>query len=317
MGRKESGMLTTTLGNTGLKVSRMGLGGGGHSRLGLRSGATNEQAARIVREALNLGVNFFDTAESYGTEEAVGIGLHGVPRETVVVSTKIGASRDDVPISPEELREALEGCLKRLRMEYVDILHLHGVTPGEYPHARDVLYPALVELREAGKIRHVGITEAFIRDPRHEMLAVAVPNDPWEVVMVGFSLLNPSARSLVLPHTMRRGIGTLCMFAVRRALSNPDALASLLESLLEAGYEDVQDADRLRFLTAPGVARSLQEAAYRFCLWEPGIDVVLSGTGNVEHLRENAQSLEGPRLPEEVLSRLDRIFGRVDSVSGN
>jgi L-galactose dehydrogenase len=297
----------------------MGLGCGGHSRLGLARGGTTDEAARVVRAAIDLGVNFIDTAESYGTEEAVGLAVSRLPRESIVLSTKVGVSFGGPFLSPTEIRERVEGCLRRLRTDYIDVFHLHGVMPSEYPHALQVLYPALVQLKAEGKIRHIGITEAFIRDPGHQMLSPAVQDGPWEVVMVGFSLLNPSARVRVLHHTMHRGIGTLCMFAVRRALSQRDVLLTLIETLVEDGHESVAPLrdGALDFLAEPGVAKSVQEAAYRFCLWEPGIDIVLSGTGNVEHLRENAQALQGPPLPSEALVRLDKAFGAIDSVSGN
>lgn len=306
-------MLTTTLGRTGLTVSRMGLGCGGHSRLGMARGASAEEASRIVREAIDLGVNFVDTAEAYGTEEAVGLGIRGVERETVVVSTKVGL--DGHPKDAAELRERVEAGLRRLKTDYVDLLHLHGVLPEQYAHARDVLHPAMLALKAEGKIRFLGITEQFIPDPGHRMLSEAVRDGIWDVVMVGFSMLNPSAREHVLPTTREKGIGTLDMFAVRRALSDPEALRALVNDLIDKGTiegEGIDRADPLGF-----VGPSLQDAAYRFCLHEPGVDVVLSGTGSVDHLRENVRSLSGPPLPDEVLDRLRALFGGLDSITGN
>src|SRR5690242_871293 len=118
-------MLRTTLGKTGLDVSRMGLGCGGHSRLGLREGGSTDHAVSVIREAIDLGVNFIDTAEAYGTEEAVGLALSGVPREHVVISTKVGASLNGQLATPSQTRERVENCLRRLRTDYVDALHLH------------------------------------------------------------------------------------------------------------------------------------------------------------------------------------------------
>ncbi len=306
-------MLNTTLGMTGLKVSRMGLGCGGHSRLGMARGATSEEASQIVREAIDLGVNLIDTAEAYGTEEAVGIALRSVPRESVVVSTKIGL--DNNPQGSGDLRERLEGCLNRLETEYVDILHLHGVLPEAYDHARDVLHPEMQRLKEEGKVRHLGITEQFIPDPAHRMLSRAVNDDLWEVVMVGFSLLNPSARQRIFPLSMARVIGTLGMFAVRRALSDPAALRTLINDLISKGTIEGDGIDPENPLSFVGP--DLQDAAYRFCLHEPGMDVVLFGTGNPGHLRANVRSLAGPPLPTGVQDRLRAIFGEVDSVTGN
>jgi len=110
------------------------------------------------------------------------------------------------------------------------------------------------------------------------------------------------------------------MFAVRKALSNPERLKALIREMAESDLVDASEFDLdnpLGFLTNDGVASSVTEAAYRFCLWEPGIDVVLSGTGSVDHLRENAQSLSQPPLPAEVSARLRRLFAGVDTVSGN
>ncbi|MGV3616793.1 MAG: aldo/keto reductase [Fimbriimonas sp.] len=308
----------TTLGRTGFRVSRMGLGCGGHSRLGLRYGVPEVEAERVVREAIDVGVNFIDTAEGYGTEEVVGRAIANVPRESLVLSTKVGVTDGQRPIIPEELRTRLDGCLSRLRTDYVDVLHLHGVRAEEYDHARDVLAPAMYEWKAAGKIRAVGITEAFAPDPGHRMLGRAVQDDAWDVVMVGFNLLNQSARERILRLTQTKRIGTLCMFAVRRALSQPDVLRSLLNELAAQRIVDGEEvADELAFLTAPEVADSLPEAAYRFCLDEPGLDVILSGTGSIDHLKQNARWMSGSPLPSEIRERLTRIFARVDSVSGN
>jgi predicted aldo/keto reductase-like oxidoreductase len=110
------------------------------------------------------------------------------------------------------------------------------------------------------------------------------------------------------------------MFAVRRALSNPNALKELLDQLVAKGEIDLTGYNKvapLDFVTAPGVAQSLAQAAYRYCRHEPGIDVVLSGTGNIAHLEENARSLQMPPLPADALARINSLFAGVESVSGN
>jgi aryl-alcohol dehydrogenase-like predicted oxidoreductase len=78
----------TTLGKTGLRVSVAGLGCGGNSRLGMGAGKSSSEAAQVVRKAMELGVNYFDTAKNYGTEAAVGEAIKGVSRDSVVISTK-------------------------------------------------------------------------------------------------------------------------------------------------------------------------------------------------------------------------------------
>jgi L-galactose dehydrogenase len=306
-----------TLGKTGLRVSALGLGAGGHSRLGQRTGATEEESAQLVRRALALGVTFIDTAEAYGTEAIVGRGLREARRESVVLSTKKTISYDGRLISAAELARGLDASLARLQTDYVDVYHLHGVRAEQYDHAVAELLPALLRLREAGKVRFLGITEAFGADTAHQMLARAVHDDYWDVMMVGFNILNQSARERVLAETRRRGTGVLCMFAVRDALSRPEKLRETIGELIGQGLIDpaaVEPQDPLGFVLS--AASSLPDAAYRFCRAEPGIHVVLSGTGNTKHLEANIASVLQPPLPDEVRARLIELFARVDTVSG-
>ena len=306
------------LGKTGLQPSAMGLGCGGHSRLGLSQGKSESEAVAVVQAALDLGITFIDTAEGYRTESVVGIALESTPRASVILSTKAGVGWQDRRCNASELRERVHASLNRLGTDYIDVFHLHGVRLDQYEYACDELVPELLKLKTEGKIRFLGITEAFIPEPDHKMLSRAVLDDCWQVIMVGFNILNQSAREVVLRVAQQKEIGTLCMFAVRRALSQPDALREVLNQLLLEGLLGSADADHaLSFLTDTGIAGSLQEAAYRFCRWEPGMDVILSGTGSVDHLRANAYSLSLPALPDEVLVRLQAMFAGVDSVSGN
>jgi L-galactose dehydrogenase len=308
-----------TLGRTGLRASVLGLGGGGHSRLGQQTGASKSESVAVVRRALDLGINFFDTAEAYGTETLVGEGIRAVRREEVILSTKKTMTSDGGPISSEELARGLEGSLSRLGTDYVDIYHLHGVRADQYDYALTELVPVMLELRDRGKLRFLGITEAFGTDTGHAMLSRAVHDPCWDVVMVGHNILNQSARERVLVETTRRGTGVLCMFAVRDALSRPEKLRQTVAGLMERGLisrGDVDLEDPLGFVTDEGAARSMPEAAYRFCRDEPGIHVVLSGTGNPAHLEENVASILGPPLPQEVRQRLISLFDGVDTVSG-
>jgi len=309
----------TTLGRTGLKVSVMGLGGGGHSRLGRQTGRTEEQSTTIVQRALELGINFIDTAEAYGTEAIVGQALRGRRREEVVLSTKKTMHHQGTLVTTDEVRRGLEDSLRRLGVDHIEIYHLHGVSADHYDYAREQLVPVLRQMQEQGKLRFLGITEAFGRDTAHRMLARAVLDDCWDVVMVGFNILNQSARERVLAHTQRQGIGVLDMFAVRTALSQPAKLRQIIAELSQQGLikRDAVDEDApLGFLVRQDGAHSLVDAAYRFCRAEPGVHVVLSGTGNVQHLEENVASILRPPLPASDRRRLMEIFAGVDTVSG-
>jgi len=152
------------------------------------------------------------------------------------------------------------------------------------------------------------------------MVGLALKDDDWDVVMTGFNLINPSARHSVLKQAQDQNVGTLIMLAVRRALSNQLEGLALVEQLVTDGALEVSELDvdaPFEFLTESGASDSLTEAAYRFCRHEPGACVVLTGTGSIDHLAENLRAVSKPALPAHVLERQEKIFGRVDCVSGN
>lgn len=311
----------TTLGRTGLKVSVVGLGCGGPSRLGLRNNADSEQhAIGIVREAIDLGVNFIDTAQSYGTESVVGKAVAGIPRDRLVISTK-KTLPDAAQANPEEeIKKGLEQSLRYLGTDYIDVYHLHGVEPKDYRFAKERLMPTMRRLREQGKIRFIGVTEGFVQDPPHQMLQRGLQEDLWDVVMVGFNLLNPSARRTVFSTTRDKGVGVLNMFAVRRALSQPERLKTIVRDLIQRRVlppTDMDVKDLVDSMLSESNAQTLPEVAYRFCRHEPGVHVVLTGTGDPEHLRANVQSILKRALPLAVLEKLEAIFGSLDTLTGN
>jgi len=312
-------MKYTILGRTGLKVSVAGLGSGGHSRLGQATGRSEKESIALVRQALDLGINLIDTAEAYGTESIVGKAIESVPRDRIIISTKKHLPSPDHPNPLAEVRKSLEQSLRKLRIDTIDIYHAHGVNPDRYRYTRDVLAPILWKMREEGKIRFIGVTEYFGRDTGHRMLQAALEEDCWDVVMPGFNILNPSARDRVFKKTMEKNIGVLVMYAVRSALSQPDRVHKVVSVLKQKGAipTDCGDSQNpFSFLIGKGKASTLPEAAYRFCRHEPGVHVVLTGTGNPEHLKANIEALSKPPLPKRDLQRLKEIFGTVDSVTG-
>jgi aryl-alcohol dehydrogenase-like predicted oxidoreductase len=282
--------------------------------------ASQEHAVGLVRQAIDLGVNFIDTAQSYGTEEVVGRAVAGIPRDRLVISTKKTLPAADHPNPENEIKKGLEQSLKLLGTDYIDIYHLHGVEPPEYDFAKERLMPAMRRLREQGKIRFIGVTEGFVQDPSHKMLRDGLKADLWDVVMVGFNLLNPSARKSVFPQTVEKQVGVLNMFAVRRALSQPDRLKSIFRDLIRKGAVaagSVNAGDPLDFVLRESDTAALPDAAYRFCRHERGVDVVLTGTGNPAHLKANVESILKPPLPEPVLRKLADLFGNLDYLTGN
>jgi aryl-alcohol dehydrogenase-like predicted oxidoreductase len=313
---QEAEMQYTTLGATGLKVSVAGLGCGGNSRIGLGAGKSEAQSIDLVRAALDLGVNYFDTAALYGTEPILGRAIRPGERANVVISTKAhihnGDRRGNGVLPAADVVASLDRSLQNLKTDYVDVFMLHGVAPAALDPARSEILPALLAEKAKGKLRHLGITETAARDADHTMLDRALEDPRFEVIMLAFHMMHQNARRVVFPRTRAKGVGTLLMFVVRNIFSRPEVLSAALSELAAAGKIPASlaaDGDPLGFLVHPGGAESLVDAAYRFVRHEPGVDVVLFGTSSISHLRSNVASILRPPLPEADRARLADVFG--------
>jgi aryl-alcohol dehydrogenase-like predicted oxidoreductase len=311
-------MQYTILGKTKLRVSVAGLGCGGNSRLGLGSGRSEQDAIALVRSAIDLGVNFFDTAEAYGTEEVLGRALSGLSRDQIVLSSKSRIlDAGGHPLSRAAVLANLEQSLRRLRMDHIDVFHLHAVQRKHYDYALTELVPALLQEKQRGKIGHLGITETPPRDPDQATLTRALDDSCWEVVMLAFHMMNQGPRATVFPRTLAQGVGTLLMFVVRNIFSRPGALTETMQQLAHSGDVPTSLAaqpEPLGFLLHRDGASSLTDAAYRFARHEPGADVVLFGTGDQEHLRANVASLLKGPLPPSDMDKLRQLFAQLRGV---
>jgi len=304
------------LGRSGLLCSVMGLGGGSSGRFGLAKGGTKSDALRLIRMALDYGITFFDGAGlTGGVDELLADGLAG-RREDIILSTKIhlglatfpftgmrlanqasswAARRFGLVSSGYVLRKRVEQSLVALRSDRIDVLHLHAVSPGQYPLAVERVLPDLLKLKEEGKLRAIGVTEGFLADPGHAMLLAATDDAYFDTIMIGFNVRNPSAAEQIIPAARKADVGIIGMFALRGLLAaNSDELHRLVE---EAGVG------------------SLSELAYRFCRHHAGMQVVLTGTGDPEHLRQNISAIQAPPLSPAVLDRL-RSLGLASAQAG-
>ena len=299
------------LGRSGLTSSVIGLGGGSSGRFGLAKGGTKSDAIRLIRSALDLGITLFDgPGLAGGVDDLLAEGLGG-RRNEVVLSTKVHLG-PDLPLrsnswfanrasswaarrigwvcSEKTLRRRVELSLKALRTDRIDLLHLHAVTPRQYPQALERAIPELRKMKKEGKLRAIGITEGFLSDPGHTMLRAAVDDAAADTIMVGFNASNPGASEVVLPKARQSGIGTIGMFALR-GMSNGPAADDFRQIAEEAGIA------------------TLSELAYRYSRHQGYLDVVLTGTGNPDHLKQNVAAVLSPPLPASVLGRLRRSGG--------
>jgi L-galactose dehydrogenase len=293
------------LGRSGLVCSIVGLGGGSSGRFGLKKGGSRSDAIRLIRTALDQGITFFDGAGlSGGVDALLAEGLAD-RRQDVVLSTKVHLGPNPIPFtnmklahrtsswiarrfgsvcSGPALRRRVEQTLRTLRTDRIDVLHLHAVSPRQYPLAVSKVLPELLKLKDEGKLRAIGATEGFLSDPNHDMLRAASAEAHFDVIMVGFNISNSSAAQFVLPTAKKVGMGVVGMFALRQLIDTTDAheLSRVAE---EAGI-------------------SLSELAYRYCRHQAEIDVLLTGTGDPAHLRQNIKAALAPPLPDSVLAEL-------------
>ncbi|MHA7178879.1 aldo/keto reductase [Arthrobacter sp. MDB2-24] len=199
-------MKTITLGS-GLDVSRLGLGCMGMSAFYTGSGKDDAGATRTIHRALDLGVTFFDTAEIYGpytNEELLGRALRG-RRDEAVIATKFGTIRHTagdargLDGSPENVRLSVEGSLKRLAVDSIDLYYQHRMDPSV--PVEDTM-GALAGLVQEGKIRHIGLSEAA---PETIRRAHAV--HPVTALQTEYSLWSRDPEAEILPLVRELGIG--------------------------------------------------------------------------------------------------------------
>lgn len=177
------------LGRSGLFVSQLGLGCMGMTHgLGDISKVDRQECINLIREAFKLGINFFDTAECYGpfdNEELLGEAISTLPRDKIVLGTKCGLyTVDNQPVMdsrPETLRKALEGSLKRLRTDYIDLYYIHRLDKS-IP-IEDVAR-TMLEFKKEGKIRHWGLSEVSVKTIRraHAVFPLTAVQSEYSII---------------------------------------------------------------------------------------------------------------------------------------
>jgi L-galactose dehydrogenase len=304
-----------TLGRSGLKVSLLGLGSGGASQLGQRYNLSPGETERLVKRALDAGVNLIDTAPSYNQSEALlGQALSGVPRDQYVLCSKFQPHADgNLLHSASDLRASLEDSLRALRTDFVDVFYLHGIGPEQYAAVRDRFLPELTAARAAGLIRNIGTTERYQSDHQHAMAPQAIHDGVFDVIMVGLNLLSPTAVTAVLPLAAEHAVGIVVMCAVRSVLVNPTAVEAYIrqweqDGLLQPGtVRPEAPLDWLLDEQTPSIAA----AAYKFAAAHPAVGSVLTGTASLDHFEANLHAILGSPLSSAQVQRIQDVFGPV------
>jgi aryl-alcohol dehydrogenase-like predicted oxidoreductase len=310
------------LGRTGLMVSEIGFGGWGIG--GLTPGATSygevDDAVSLgaLRRALDLGVTFYDTSNLYGSghsEELLGEAFGGC-RDRVVIATKIGRSDYDTEAyAPEQLRASLEGSLRRLRSDYVDVVQVHSPSSIAALKQHDVM-GTLGRLKAEGKVRAVGIST---KAPAEGIAAIAEAGA--QVVQVNFNLVDQRAsEDGLLAAAERHGAGVvgrtpLCFGMLSGAVA-PDTVFDARDHRSQWSKEQIArwiEASNLFVRSvAAGQGHSPVQVALRFCLSYPAMSTTIPGMLKASEVEQNVTASDLGPLSGADLAAIVAIYRNND-----
>jgi aryl-alcohol dehydrogenase-like predicted oxidoreductase len=317
-------------GRTGMRLSILGFGCGAVGGLMVRGDPRDQE--RTIARAIAAGVNYFDTAVQYGngeSEKNLGRILQKLKPSDVAVGTKVRLPSGDFHRISDAVVKSLESSLTRLRLERVDIFHLHNAITetggGEALSIRQVLdevVPAFQWLRQQGKTRFLGLTATG----NTVALQQAIDARIFDSAQVVYNMLNPSAAAALpanypaqdygrlFDHTKAAGVGVIAIrvlaggalsgSAERHPIASPPP--EPIGSSMSYGA-DVARASRLMPLVQEGFAASLTEAAARFAISHPAIGTILVGLATPQQFQDALAAVQKGPLPAAALDRLTAL----------
>ena len=306
------------LGKTGIRISTIGFGawaiGGASEASGAPLGwgrTSDDESLAAIRRARELGVNFFDTSDSYGfgrSESLLGIVLSR-HRDDVVIATKVGVVRTSAgelkkDFSRKHILHAVDGSLKRLRTDYIDLYQLHNPTLDDL--RREEIQETMDRLQDAGKIRFWGIS---IFTPEE---GIEIINNGWGYALqVLYNILNQAPATDLFPLAKEKGYGIIARVPLASGLLTGKYRRDtvfppndLRQNFLTARRleEALVRVDEVRSIVGP-TERTMAEAALKFVLASDAVSTTIPGAKNVRQVENNAGALEG-LMAEDVLEKL-------------
>jgi L-galactose dehydrogenase/L-glyceraldehyde 3-phosphate reductase len=317
-------------GRTGMKVPALGFGCGAVGGIMVRGDPADQE--RTVARALDVGVNYFDTAVLYGdgeSEKNLGRILRKLKPANAIVGTKVRVPPGEFGRIGGAIAASLDASLARLQLDRVDIFHLHNpITDaggGSTLSARQVLdevVPAFERLRQQGKIRFLGISAVGDTNALHQV----IDSGAFNSAQIVYNMLNPSAGEALpknypaqdyrrlFDRTQANDVGVvgirvlaggaLSGSAERHPIASPapDPIGSAMN------YDaDIERARRLSALVNEGFAGSLTEAATRFALSHPAMGTILVGMATPQQFEDAVAAVEKGPLPQAALDRLSDL----------
>jgi aryl-alcohol dehydrogenase-like predicted oxidoreductase len=313
-----------------MQLSVLGFGCGAVGGLMVRGDPLDQE--RTIARATAAGVNYFDTAVQYGngeSEKNLGRVLQRLKPADVAVGTKVRLPVGDFKNITNAVAKSLEGSLARLRLDQIDIFHLHNAITetggGEALSIRQVLgdvVPAFERLRQQGKTRFLGFTAIGDTAALHQVIDARA----FDSAQVVYNMLNPSAAAglpanypaqdygRLFDHTRAAGVGVVGIRVLAGgALSgSPDRhpIASPPPEPIGTAMSydaDVTRARRLMPLVKEGFAATLTEAATRFALSHPGMGTILVGMATPRQFEDALAAVQNGPLPSAALDRLTAL----------
>lgn len=303
------------IGKTDLYVNPIGLGTnavGGHN---LYPNLDEEVGKELVRTAINLGVNFLDTAYIYGpgrSEELVGEVIKETgKRNELVIATKGAHKLDGENVtfdnSPAFLKQSVEESLKRLQTDYLDLFYIHF--PDENT-PKDEAVGALKQLKDEGKIRAIGVSNFSI-----EQLKEANKDGYVDVIQGNYNLIQREAEKEFLPYTKEHNISFIPYFPLASGLlagkytkdtTFNDLRADMPHLKGEEFARNLEKVDKLRTIAATKNAE-VAHVVLSWYLTRDSIDVLIPGAKRAEQVIDNLKTLH-IQLTEEEINKIDQFF---------
>ena len=294
------------LGRTGLNVPVLSFGG---SSLGGAFRETDDRdAIRTVHVALDLGMNFIDVSPYYGAtkaESVLGKALQGIPRDNYILATKVGQyGQGEFDFSAARVSRSLDESCSRLGVDYIDLLQCHDIEFADLDQIVNETLPALVKLREAGRIGHIGITGLPLK-VFPSVIDRAAPGVVETVLSFCRYELNDTALDSLVPALKAKGVGIIN--------ASPTGMGLLTERGVPSWHPappSMVAGARRAVDYCQSVGADIVKLAVQFCVAHPGIATTLVGSANPENIRKNIAFIEDPidfELMAKVLELLEPI----------